>query len=469
MLQRENFQASLDAFNDGSRPSRPLTLEITLQTPMVGGGTEPMNADPVVPFRGEAMRGALRFFWRIALVGGLIHKDLGIGPLDVGALRQLEKEVWGGVHGAQARVGLSNSTASSIGLTVSAVTLGPDGLQPWSRRSSAVREKLAYAYFPVAPRKPGPGDPNLVSVGASFQLEIHQRRGSLLSAEDLSLVVQWWLALGGMGARTRRGAGTISARVLHAWGGLEENQVLSMPDQLPSCVRVFLGQQAHKNAMAACADAVRVLQQFRQGVGAGRNRGSDPEKPALPGMSLWPEPHGLRQALNCSLPRHKAAPKAVNESSGHAPRLAFGAPIVMEFKDGPDGGVQPHRDPPKGEWLPFSESQGIAGRMASPLITKAVRCGDGSWRAALIVLDLARLEPHSSFLDERGYLKGASWSSAGHRPLTKVFPVWKPESHELGPWRSNALSSGVLPYPHPQSAVELFINHCCAFERFMPT
>ena len=75
--------------------SDPVTVKCTLMTPMYGGGVEPGKVDRELPIRPGAIRGQLRFWWR------LLNPD-GRDPRD---LFRAESALWGGISGKGPRAG----------------------------------------------------------------------------------------------------------------------------------------------------------------------------------------------------------------------------------------------------------------------------------------------------------------------------------------------------------------------------
>ena len=63
-----------------------VTYECKLVTPMYGGGVNGGQVDKEMPIRASAIRGQLRFWWRIAC-----------GPKDPKVMREKEEAIWGGI------------------------------------------------------------------------------------------------------------------------------------------------------------------------------------------------------------------------------------------------------------------------------------------------------------------------------------------------------------------------------------
>lgn len=151
--------------------------------------------------------------------------------------------------------------------------------------------------------------------------------------------VRLWLTLGGVGARSRRGAGAVAV------AKPEEARKLGLPASLPEleaflrrhCARrtveldglfclgrtrkIFLGapENTGEQAQIRLLDALKKARQDRDRSG---NRY---------GRSKWPEPNAVRLKFD---PRRKWAHPPEAADAGQYPRAALGLPIVLHFKDG---------------------------------------------------------------------------------------------------------------------------------------
>lgn len=87
-VQPEQAQAIWDAARPsaGSGPSeRVVTAHCTLITPMFGGGVTAGEVDPEMPIRASALRGQLRFWWRLLHGAGKKPADLFADESDLWA------------------------------------------------------------------------------------------------------------------------------------------------------------------------------------------------------------------------------------------------------------------------------------------------------------------------------------------------------------------------------------------------
>ena len=395
--------ASLDL----AKPSRDAwKFGVRLVTPLFGGGPRAGQYDAVTPFAPKAIRGQLRYWWRL-VAGWALPSDPERSAVELMSLR--ETEIFG-----------SAELPSSFDLMVSDVRLA--GERRLNERGGYDFEKFgpeAYALFSAKQNNVGA----IVREGATFTLEVRwpsaqafarrqgverKRRDELEKARSRSKVppldcldqkavedhlraALWaWLNLGGLGARTRRGLGSVTT---------ENPESSLLRDGKPRHVlpaEFILGdpRTGARAAMEAWAAAVGVYRDFRQGF-----RRPPGKKGPAPGRSKWPEPDSLRRISGCALkprpgdPRDHSAPVVPEETIPGFPRAALGLPIIFHFApgDGPDKNLPPKafKDPADGTLNP--KVRGPDGkletgeRMASPVLTRAL-CVEGRWRPAIIVL-----------------------------------------------------------------------------------
>ena len=323
-----------DALLEGIQPQPAASsawkaYEAELVTPLFGGGVEAGKVDPTMPFRAASIRGQLRFWWRIA------H-----GPFaSTEAMFQREKEIWGGANeggASQSKVWLRVSLASNPDQVVAPAV--------------DVRHNEAYALGPAFNKKT-----ILLREGAVFQLMV---RCDAAVAAQVETTLRWWSSFGGIGSRTRRGAGAV---LLKALLPVTAREVEEKQGRL-------LCRLPEDTARAAWHKAAARLRNFRQGENLGRNKATPPSN--LPGRSRWPEPDTLRALSGKHSERHKD--RCVN--GNFFPRAAFGLPIQFRFHPKDIGEPRSHILLPLG-----------AERMASPLILRPYWDGEAWLPAALLL------------------------------------------------------------------------------------
>ena len=297
-----------------------LTVKCRLSTPMYGGGVRPGEVDRQLPIRPSAIRGQLRYWWRLLNGSGKSSQELFAA----------EAELWGGISRA-------GPHASRVILHVRSKPI-----QSGDMVDASKTEFPRYAF--ILERKKAL--PRLLHDGYRFELILHftddvtdDQRRQVIQA------LRWWVSFGGVGARTRRGLGAI-----HAIGSDCDLTPVSCKDVQSKGGRMLL-QGPSEDAISAWKSAVEALSDFRQGVPPGH---SQRRKSRRRGRSPWPEADVIRRLKGRKTPKHKP----MSPTGDIFPRAAFGLPIVFHFKD--------RRDPQ--EQLTLIPS--VGDRMSSPLILR---------------------------------------------------------------------------------------------------
>ncbi|MCS7224465.1 MAG: type III-B CRISPR module RAMP protein Cmr1 [Armatimonadetes bacterium] len=184
-----------------------VTLKIETVTPLFLGGADP-RGEPEL--RAASIRGALRFWFR-ALVGGVI------GHTNLSALKRQEKEVFG-----------STNTASPVVVRVSSA---PHSSTPYSQITGQLGG-LQYLFFAARPAGTQPAR-SAIPAGSSFYLTLKARPGApqaLVDQAFKNIYAALWLLthLGGVGARSRRGAGSL--QVVDVRVDVSGDLLTGMPD-----------------------------------------------------------------------------------------------------------------------------------------------------------------------------------------------------------------------------------------------
>ena len=322
-MRRRNSQLGPDearAAWDAAQPSAaaaPVRVQCTLTTPMYGGGVAPGEVDRAMPIRPTAIRGQLRFWWRLLNGAGRTARDVFAD----------EADLWGGIASAGPR-------ASRVALHVDAEPIG-------SGQMVDARSRDVPSYALILER----GDnARLLNAGYAFTLTL---RFAEVSADQRGQVIdalRWWTSFGGVGARTRRGLGAVEAT-----GG-----AVALPPVSREEVELRGGRMVtrgpSRNALDAWRKAIDALSDFRQRPNVGRN----PGRGNRPGRSRWPEPDAIRRHRH----QHATGHQPEHPVDGLYPRAGFGLPIVFHFKDRGDPAPDVVLQPDRGD------------RMASPLILR---------------------------------------------------------------------------------------------------
>jgi CRISPR-associated protein Cmr1 len=162
-------------------------LHLETVTPLFLGGADP-RGEPEL--RVASFRGALRF-WLRALLGGMI------GDKNLDALHQAEAAV----------LGSTETGASPVVVRIQNLSGGAP--IPFSAIGSG-KQALAYLFFATRGTQNEP-ERKAIPAGSSFELELSLRTGTQdRDALPKAYAALWLLThLGGLGARSRRGAGSL--------------------------------------------------------------------------------------------------------------------------------------------------------------------------------------------------------------------------------------------------------------------
>lgn len=385
-----------------------------LVTPLYGGGVVAGEVDERMPIRAAAIRGQLRFWWRL-----LAKHKWKLGTLE--EISRQEFLLWGGIGEA--------AIASQVFVRIDDMKgyQHPESCQYKSQETNKAGEKVTrlrwtdwaapyvYALFPAQEdnktnKKPSdllrPGLHWTLSVGCPFTL-----------SENLNVqlveTLRWWASFGGVGARTRRGLGAVHVSGLDPVSR-EEAQAIH-------CGLHFVGPETTK-PLAAWESALAKLRDFRQGDNLGRNPGSSGSKRA--GRSRWPEPASIRALTQQHRIKHGGVSfKPVTDTPPLFPRAAFGLPIVFQFQ-GDKSDEQ--SDPPTVTLEARTSKDERIERMASPLIIRPCLGKNGEWRGGILALPerLPPLMPLALLNDKKVVGKGHMLPDAGeHRFLPPNIPT----------------------------------------------
>ncbi len=353
-----------------------LTLHLRLITPLFGGGYEAREVDPVCIIRPATIRGHLRFWWR-ALYGARYPSSQ--------EMFKAESQLWGAAakktknDNSDEQVGETGASPVAIRVRITNPGMDQECAEfEWNQNRHEYRALPrfrrgypAYALFPfqgqVSPnRRQILIQPATARENVEFELILScppSVREEVLSA------VNAWVKYGGIGARTRRGCGSLMLTTS-----------LDLPFQMGptsagTCVPLLPGSKyvlgsETDDPLQAWEQAVRAYQDFRQSVPFARNPGAD----GRPGRSKYPEPDSIRRKTMMSSQGHEPE----HPVNWGFPRADLGFPIVFHFKDSRYG------DPP--DTILQGSKQGRA-RMASPVITKAIAVAAGTYRPLVMVLN----------------------------------------------------------------------------------
>jgi len=314
---------------------------------MYGGGVRAGHPDPETPFRAASIRGHLRFWWRATR---------GNQFTDWEALRQREGEIWG-----------STDRVSPVRVSVVCTE------RPRKRKLLDFKNDLnrRYALFAAYESRENELTDELIQEGGAFEVTLTLRPGFEHLQADINAALWAWLNFGGLGARTRRGAGALYCADYAYWAPdhiVGDSELRPWPS-LRGAALVWGKQKM--NWHDCWSEVLSFYREFRQDR-EGR------------GPTSWPEPDEIRSMTGMSV-----------ESPGEGfPRGALGLPIVFHFKD--------RWDPPD-HTLSVKANQphdSRQGRMNSPVI---IRPWAVSAREAIpLLLVLKAPQPDQLYLFAKG-------------------------------------------------------------------
>lgn len=492
-IGRRTIPASRTEGPSDTQPAIPRQHEsreyrLKLATPMFGGGARAGQVDPAWPIRASGIRGQLRYWWRLLHQ----HQFLENGMLNVARMRARETEIWGsaelpGAVRLRTKLDSQGSVQFRNGQDFGFQQLSPESYALFSAIASTdvsriVKEELTFNLYVEWP--------SIDELNRQRAAENRQRRRKGRSelpseiqdfSQEIDGTIAAWVAFGGVGARTRRGLGSL--------------QIIEPSDQapqlrLPAGSRLYLSPRHESNAAAAWRKAVEVYQKFRQSF-----RGQKHRKQRLggghietPGRTHWPEPDSIRMLTNCALDdgtkpninipvdinTHQHSEPIVNQAVPNFPRAVLGLPIEFHFAaDGPGKGkpADPNRDPATVQLVPHAtrddgslayRPRGAAGwtpiagdRMASPVITKALLLRE-KWYAAVLIL------PHQHALRVNAVIRGenALWNQTTEaaEKLLQEIPNSQITGHHLGSLCPDTMTDPMRGHTNAIDALIVFLE-----------
>ena len=365
-------------------------------TPLWGGGVEANVNDPVTLIRGSSIRGHLRFWWR-ALRGNCNGSTIT-------AMREKENSIWG-----------STKVPSQVKITVNVTKKGTKfqatnfhGEQ--IANVGAMNSRDAYVTFPLRLTR--------ASLTENIQFSVVLEYPD--SVKDEVEAALWaWQTFGGIGARTRRGMGAIEC--IQVDGNSQTRQSAESfqrsinenlnkwikDDDFPAGVphmshglnyKLTSRQNDKTTGIEALRNIIDQYKRFRQSR-PGRER------------SHWPEPDLIRACFPGETFRHEIE----HQVHGKAPRAVFGLPIIIHFKDYPNGLQDPDE----------TTIQGVDGidRLASPLIIRPIHLSSGfAGMAVLLEWDTVNTEDEP-YTPPGGLAVVGNHNTVLYNPSTQLTPA----------------------------------------------
>lgn len=351
---RRHLLADWSLQTDELQPENPKKkfreFKFELISPMIGGDSNSWILDEKNPIRGQSVKGQLRFWWRT------MQKTT-----DQATLLNEENQLWGGEI-----TGKDNKNPSRIKSPV-CISITHDIATAEIKKTNLENSTTlpAYITFPISLVK------NIVPIVVeklTFSLKISY---PIEKEEETIDTLKLWMLFGGIGARTRRGTGSIYSQELMEdfssvediatflkTTGTDDTTALDYPRIAGS--RFFTNTPSEKvtDSFADWHDHLEKYKNYRQ------NR----VKPM--GKSRWPEPEAIRE-------RYVKNYTSSHPAGDFFPRANFGLPMKMEFHKC-ENGLQSRT---------FTVDTGNKNeRFPSPVIIKILKFADGRvCRCALVL------------------------------------------------------------------------------------
>ncbi len=377
-----------------------LKYKIELITPMAGGGTKSWQPDFNNPVRSQAIKGHLRYWWR----------SMQLAP-DAKSLKEREDKIWG-----------STEHASQVRLQVKL----PDELTSENIRRNCTlsfseneNNLPGYVFFPLRD-----ADSDLLLKDLRFELVLFVPEENRPEVENS---VKLWLLFGGLGARNRRGCGSLYCKeVMREFQ--EPANINRFIQDISSADAEDFGHSPYpviSNCILACSQITQgkpsavwcsllnAYEEFR----LGRKK----EKIA---KSLWPEADAIR-SITGEFREHRPEHPAGN----WFPRGAYGLPIMMEF------GASKKKGDPQDKYSLQPEG---CERWPSPVTLKIIKLDEKHLLKICLILNHA--VPENLVLSKKGR---NDWEV-----LHVLEPAEKPMAFtdKKMPPDANMLHSGENPY-----------------------
>lgn len=381
-------------------------LELQTITPVYGGGTTAGEPDLLLPFRPRAVKNSLRHWW------WLLNRHKPEYKEDSKKLYQDMTAIWGGASD-KARDKDGDSQRAKVRVRVAAPQLTVT-----NTKKSIDYPNIGYVLWMTLQDEFKEIGKPLIKPGYEFTLHIDIHKSLEEQLPHLTSVVNAWLHLGGLGARTTRGLGKVQ---LNSWTGSTEIEIkkfFSKDDEWfketnKSFVSTLVrAQKLHSKALDALAFSIDAFKTFRQA----RQRGTTSSGNVIrSNRSYWPKADVIR-ALTKKYPDYHAPHPGIKGNQLPTPELLFGAPIVYKFQDS-------KRDPDSGK-LTFAKDKGPLERFTSPLVLTTVRIDEEKFVPAAFIFDFwSDVRDKQVLIEPNKYIEPGVWwpdiNRDDQKPLAK--------------------------------------------------
>ena len=355
------------------------SFKFELITPMFGGDAESWQLDLKNPVRCQAVKGQLRFWWRTMQ-----------NETEPKKLLQKENRLWGGKIVDNDNKEESKRIKSPVSISISDYDINKENIELAKMANNyAVDNKImpTYVLFPITEDVKKNRKEIYFIKKLSFTLNISYSQ--LNEQEELEMLntLKLWTLFGGIGARTRRGAGSIFCEKLlkdfcneadiYKFLSSISNQVntdnnnnqLEYP-RISGMIFYVKNITLHTKEEPASPwkSLLESYGRYRQ------DRKQDRRPGGHPGRSYWPEPDAIRE-ISKDFKKHKPC----HPDKKWFPRTAFGLPILVKFKD--------KCDPGGGDNINIEPDIGSGERYPSPVILKIIKLNNGSILQSALILN----------------------------------------------------------------------------------
>lgn len=338
--------------------------DLSLLTPMLGGSAKALSSNGSAPLRLSELKHQLRFWWRA----------LQPEQTSLHELRSRETAIFGGAAGA-ARDGSGREEGNASRIVLRMIKQAKGTVMTATERNLCGCPKSGLG--PILQQR----DSKVELIKAGWECKVRIETVGLTDEQRTEVEHAWRAALffGGVGARTRRGFGSLFCAKMHTmdeWYKLLAAFNRSTHSSPGSAAWPTLGgstlwkrELPEPDAVAGWRSLIDGMGGFRQGPGIGRAPGTG----GRPGRSYWAEPDTVRRWLSFQSQQHPVRHPA-SEGNGWFPRAAYGLPLSIKFTR--NGRIDPYGTAvitPAGR-----------ERWPSPVILKTIRFDSGSvWQVCL--------------------------------------------------------------------------------------
>lgn len=360
------------------------SYEISIVTHMFGGSHKEGQVDAVHPVRASSIRGQLRFWWRATR---------GTQYTDVKSLREAETAIFGNTKNpSKVKIWVGETSKPRLELI----------LQKNHRNRLALCRKLSsyqYVLFPYEIRREEQHDNEkkkklyYLNTEIPYTFFLHLNYSNAEMKKELHAALWAWINFGGLGARTRRGCGSLfcksfspstgtvrNSRDLSHWMNqyiktFEINIDSDVNREWPTLQRMYIKYEESQDRSLSFRPPLQAWKEVVHSYKCFRRQSNDSR-----GRSHWPEADSIRHMTNNQFGKHRQSVTIEKSNDNIAfPRAQFGLPIHFRFKDSRD---------PVGTILKPKDKD----RLSSRVIIKAIATSQRTALPAAIIMNQPILE-----------------------------------------------------------------------------